>query len=105
MASPKPQARTAAQFRALHDKTVIVPNKIRAALKKLIDVGPEHFAYDEEFRQLCGLQAAELAAYRDQFKRHWFMTAGLTKSSNQKRVWFGDAKVADRLRPELVAKD
>ena len=104
MATANPQARTIAQFRALHDKNVIIPNKIRKALERLREIGPEHFVYDEEFRQLCGIQGAELAAYRDQFARHWFMTVGLTKSKNDKRVWFGNSKVADRLRPEPIAK-
>lgn len=95
------KARTAADFKAAHDPNVIVPTKIRVGLAALLKVGPEHFEYDEGFRVLTGLQAAQLATYREQFKQHWFMTQ-TTKASGSKtpkRVWFGNAKVAARLRP------
>lgn len=94
----KPKARTAADFRAAHDKDVIVPNKVRAALAKLLEIGPEHFEYDEGFRALCGVQAAELANYRNKFAQHWFLTPGTSGGKGTKRVWFGNAKVAARLR-------
>jgi hypothetical protein len=94
------KARTAADFKALHDRSVIVPNKIRETLAALVKVGPEHFEYDEAFRGMCGLQAAELAEYRDQFKKHWFITPGRSSNKGGKRVWFGNAAVAARLRPQ-----
>jgi hypothetical protein len=90
--------RTVADFRNSHDRDVIVPTKIRAGLTKLLEIGPEHYEYDEGFRALCGLQAAQLAAYRGQFVNHWFMTPGVSGGKGEKRVWFGNAKVAARLR-------
>ena len=98
--APKPKARTALDYRALHDKGVIVPNKIRAGLAKLLEIGPEHWEYDEQFRALCSIQGADLAAYRGQFARHWFMTPGTAGGKGAKRVWFGDPKVAARERPK-----
>ena len=93
------KARTAADFSATYDRNVIIPNKIRAGLAALLKIGPEHYATDEEFRQLCNLQGAQLSDFRDQFKKHWFMTPSTTGSKTPKRVWFGNAKVAARLRP------
>lgn len=93
------KARTAADFQAAHDINVIAPTKIKQGLAALLKIGPEHFEYDEGFRSLCGLQAAHLAQYRDQFKAHWFITVGRSSNKGGKRVWFGSAKVAAKLRP------
>ena len=101
----KIKARTVADYRAAHDKDVIIPNKIRAGLARLLAIGPEHYADNEEFRALCGVQAAELATYRNQFARNWFIVAGTNRSKTPKRIWFGNPKVADRLRPTPPEKE
>jgi hypothetical protein len=95
------KARTAADFKHAHDVSVIVPTKIKAGLAAMLKIGPEHFEYDEGFRALCGLQASQLAVYRDQFKQHWFVTPGRSSNKGGKRVWFGNAKVAAKLRASL----
>lgn len=97
MAIIKP--RTADDFRATYDRNVIVPTKIRTGLAALLKIGKEHYAKDDEFRSICGLQGAQLAEFRDQFKKHWFITPSIGSSKTPTRVWFGDAKVAARLRP------
>lgn len=97
MAIVKP--RTVSDFRATYDRNVIVPAKIKAGLAALLKIGKEHYAPDEEFRNLCGLQGAQLADFRDQFRKHWFFTPSISGNKTPKRVWFGDAKVAARLRP------
>lgn len=96
------KARTAADFRAAHDKSVIVPNQIRKGLKALLAIGKQHYEYDEGFRALCGCQAADLSDYRDlpEFRKHWFITPGSSKNKGGKRVWFGDAKLAAQLGPK-----
>lgn len=98
----KPKPRTAADFKANHDRSVIIPNKMRAGLAALVKIGKEHYEYDEGFRALCGLQAAQLAEYRDspEFRKHWFMTEGRSSNKGAKRVWFGDSKLAAKLRPK-----
>lgn len=93
------KARTAADFRAVHDKSIKVPTQIKAGIAALLKIGPEHFEYDEGFRALCGVQASDLATYRDQFKKHWFITAGSSSNKGGKRVWFGNQKIAEKLRP------
>lgn len=99
------KARTAADFKAAHDVSVIVPTKIKAALAALLKIGPEHFEYDEGFRALCGIQAKQLADFRDQFKTHWFITTGRSSNKGGKRVWFGNPKVAAKLRPIDTIED
>jgi hypothetical protein len=104
--STKPKPRTVADFKAAHDRDTIIPNKIRAGLAKLLEMGPEHYEYAEQFRALCGLQSAELAQYKGLFKRHWFVAQSMSSGgAREKQVWFGDAKVADRLRPSPPDKD
>ncbi len=107
MSPQKSKPRTIDDFRSAHDKDVIVPNKIRAGLAKLLEIGPEHYEYDEGFRALCGLQSAELASYRSkhEFPNHWFLTAGANGVKSSKRVWFGSAKIAARLRTTPPEKE
>ena len=69
-----------AEFRQSHDKSFIVPQKIRAALKAL---GPKGWVYELEFLRLAGLCTTDLAAYRDQFEEHWLIV------DRTKRVWAG----------------
>lgn len=92
------KARTVAEFRAQYDKSIKVPAQIKVGLAALLKIGPEHHETDEGFRALCGLQAAELSAYRDQFKAHWLITPGSTSNKGGKRVWFGNPKLVTKLR-------
>lgn len=96
MATAKP--RTLAEFRATHDRSVVVPNKIRNALAELIKIGPEHFEYESEFIKRAGLSQADIGAYREQFSDHIIEAKVPGKGSNARRAWFGDKKVAAKLR-------
>ena len=69
-----------AEFRKQHDKSFIVPQKVRAALKAL---GARGWAYELEFLRLAGLSTTDLAAYRDVFEDHWLVV------DRTKRVWAG----------------
>jgi hypothetical protein len=105
MTSKQIKPRTAADFRAAHDKAVIVPNKIRAALVELLKIGPEHFEYDNDFMRLAGVSNIDMAAYRLQFAHYWFDTPGKSGGKGSKRVWFGNPKVAARLRTSPPDKE
>lgn len=100
MPTPKVKAapRTVASFRAEHDKDVIVPNKIRKALEAILAEGPEHHEYETEFVRRASVSIGELAAYRNQFEDHIVEAPHQGKAS--KRIWFGSAKVARKLRGE-----
>lgn len=91
--------KTLADFKAAHDPNVIVPNKIRAALASIEKEGPENWLYEGDFLKLSGLSVSQLASYRDQFAAH-IIEAPATHGKAVKRVYFGNAKVATKLRPK-----
>ena len=95
MTAVKP--RTLTDFRAAHDKNVIVPNKIKAALESLKKIGPEHHEYEAEFIKLSGVSQTDMGLFRDQFSEHIVETPAQHGRSS-KRVWFADPKVAAKVR-------
>lgn len=78
-------------FRALHDKSFIVPAKIRAAIAKL---GKSGWEYEQQFMKLAELSTTDLAAHRDQFEDHIVTVGG----RNPKRCWCGSKELATELR-------
>lgn len=113
MSSPKKSATkpatkvnsTLSAFKSLHDPTVIIPNKIRAALAKL---AKEEVAFAYEATDSRGgipmtkraeTSALHLSQYRKQFAAHIVKVAQDTGSRRAPRlVWFGDAAVAREAR-------
>lgn len=92
---PKP-IKNLASFRAAHDKNVVVPNKIRAALASLEkEHGAEGWEYEAEFIKRIGTSTTDMAMFRDQFAAH-FVEVG--SGSNKKRVWFAALKAAKNAR-------
>lgn len=87
----KTQKKTLDQFRALHDKDLIVPTKIKEGLAKL---GPDGWEYEADFMKLCGLCNTDFARYRDSFAEFFLSTTG----KNQKRVWAGSRALASKMR-------
>lgn len=79
------------EFRAAHDKSFIVPQKIRAALKALGD----GWEYEAQFTRMAGISQTELGNYREQFSEHVVMVDRI------KRVWAGTKAAAAKLR-EMV---
>lgn len=90
------KAKTLADFRAAHDKNVIVPNKIRTALTAMLKDGAENFDYESDFIRRAGISNTDMGMFRDQFADHIVEVGG----RNTKRVWFADPKVARKARGE-----
>jgi hypothetical protein len=90
--------KTLADFKAAHDQDVIVPNKIRAALAAIEKEGAEHWLYEGDFLKLSGISTTQIARYREQFSSHIVLAAGANGKQSNKRVYFGNAKVAAKLR-------
>lgn len=82
-----------ADFRAAHDKSFIVPKKIKEALEHLAD----GWEYEAQFIKLAGISQADCSVYREQFADFLVVVGGKT----QKRVWCGTKKLATQLR-EMV---
>jgi hypothetical protein len=91
------KAKTLEDFRAAHDRNVIVPNKIREALAQLLKIGPEHYEYENEFIKLAGISQTDMGMFRDQFA-DYFLETTRTNGGRQRRVWFGDKKVVAKVR-------
>lgn len=83
-------------FRAAHDKSYILPRRIRAALTAL----GEGWEYEVEFLKRSGIAVSDIGAYRDQFKAYWVEVR--SSNRNVKRVWCGTPKFAERLRASLA---
>ena len=98
----KPTGRTLADWGAKHDKDVVIPNKIKAALALMAKEGPEHHLYEQEFLQLAKISTTDLSKYRDQFAAHIVVVTHENGKaySSPKNVWFHDARIAKQLRGE-----
>lgn len=90
-------SKTLADFKAAHDPNVIVPAKIKAALQKLEKEGREHWVYELDFLKLSGVSTTQLAMFRDQFAAY-IVEAPAGHGKSVKRCYFGNAKVAAKLR-------
>jgi hypothetical protein len=77
-------------FRAEHDKSYIVPRKIRDALAKLGD----GWQYEVEFLRLAGLSTGDLATYREEFKDFTVTVGG----RSPRRIWVGTKALAQQMR-------
>ncbi len=94
---PKTQAKSVADFKALFHEDVKVPAKIKAAIASLAAEGPEAWEYEVDFLKRAGVSTTQLAAYRGQFEK-FFVAVRETRGKSERRVWFGDSKVADKVR-------
>lgn len=80
-------------FRAAHDKSYIVPKKVKEALAELGDA----WEYESDFVRRCALSQTDFAAYRDQFSDFYVELGG----RNPKRVWAGTKAFANKLRERM----
>lgn len=99
MAAARKRAKTVADFRAAHDPSVIVPNKIRKALEAMAREGKENWEYELDFIKRAGISQAQCSQYREQFQDHVVETA-VQHGRSSRRVWFASTKVAASIRGE-----
>lgn len=94
MASKK--GNTIADLRAVHDRSVVIPNRIRAALVTLAASG-DAYAYESDFMALAkpSISGKDIAQYRDQFVEFWAEASGTNGKASARRVWFATKKLAD----------
>lgn len=110
MKRPAPAAKPAKSvdtFRNLHDRSVIIPRKVKAALAKLAAGNPEHWEYETDFVKLAGVGTQDLPKFREDFRDHIRMASQEIGSKRRpKVVWFATAKAAKASgAPELPAMD
>ena len=80
-------------FRAAHDKSFIVPKRIKDGLAALGD----SWEYEAEFIKRCGVSQTDFAFYREHFADFYVETSGSTNKRG-KRVWAGTKAFATKLR-------
>jgi len=84
--------KTRDDFRAAHDRSFIVPQKIEAAIKQL---GADHWEYEAEFLRVAGISTAELGRYRSQFEKS---VVAVRVNGATRYVWAGSEALAEELR-------
>jgi hypothetical protein len=89
-------------FRATYDKNVIVPNKIKAGLEKLLALRADGTAWatDVNFLKTAGLSTTDLARFREQFVE---FQVNVGTDRQPKWVWFGSKKAAAKAREAVPA--
>lgn len=91
-----------ADLAALHDKKVIIPTRIRAALTKLQDSGDD-WIYESDFLKLVSppIGNNDISKYRDQFADLWTETPSTNGKNSTRRVWFASKKLADKWKEQI----
>lgn len=86
----RPKAgKSLSDFRAIHDKSFIIPVKIKEGLK-LLGSGWE---YEAQFGKICGISLADLGNFRDQFSDYVVVVR-----RDGKRAWAGTPAVAQKMK-------
>ena len=80
--------RSLSEFRATHDKSYIVPKKIRDGLAKL----GEGWEYEMNFAKIAGISLSDLAAFRSLFEEHMVVV------DRTRRAWAGTKATAAKMR-------
>ena len=100
---PIAKAKTLADFNMSHDKNTIITNRIEKGLAALRAAGPEAWEYAADFAKLAAVSLSDLAAYRDKYVDYiveapTIRTGGDSRNNRARDVWFGDKKVAAKVR-------
>lgn len=95
----KSAVKTIADFRSLHDPSVVVPTKIKKGLEALAAEHAEAWEYEADFLERTKVTPVQLNAYREQFKAH-FVEAQEPGRRTPVRAWFGTTKAAKAARGE-----
>lgn len=99
MTKPAPaKGKSLDEFCRAHDRTFIVPTKIKAGLGQLGD----SWEYEGDFIRRCGIASHELTKFREQFKDHIVEVARTSSNGHSRRVWAGTVAFAKRLREAIA---
>ncbi len=98
----KPKGKTIADLRAAHDKKVMIPNRIRAAIAAVTTSGDE-WAYESDFMNLVkpAISSQDIAKFREQFLDFWAEMPATNGKSSIRRVWFATKKAADEWKESV----
>ena len=85
----KRPGKTLAEFRQIHDKSYIVPQRLKAALALLGD----GWEYEVYFLRTAVVSPADASAFRDKFADHIVIV-----SREGRRAWVGKKHIAAQMR-------
>jgi len=91
------KAKTLADFRSVHDRNVVIPQKINNALVAMFKEGAENWEYEVDFVRRAGISQTDLGQFRAKFEDN---IVNVGSERNPKRVWFADKKAATKARGE-----
>lgn len=93
---------TIADLRAVHDKSVVIPNRIKAALNQLHASG-DAWIYESDFMRLCKppVSGQDIARFRDQFQDFWAEMPSVNGKNQVRRVWFATKSAADEWKESI----
>jgi hypothetical protein len=90
---PKPgSGKSLDEFRAKHDKSYIIPQRIESALSAL----GEGWEYEAQFAKIAGVSLVDLSVCRDNYSDHIVVL-----NRDGRRAWAGTPGVAKKMR-EMV---
>ncbi len=94
--------RTLADLSAAHDRKVMVPNRIREALKALVD-SLNDWVYEADFIKLVSppIGAADCAKYRSQFDGFWSEAPSVNGKASARKVWFANKALCAKWKASL----
>lgn len=97
-----PVKNTLGDLRALHDRSVIVPNRIREALALLRKSG-RAWMYETDFVGLVkpAIGNTDMSKYRAQFERFWTETPATNGKSSVRKVWFATEALRNQWLEEI----
>jgi hypothetical protein len=97
------QKKDISSFRAMHDKSVIIPARIRTAFATMIKTdGSEAWEYEGDLSRLAGVGPPDFRDYKELFKDHMVETPPTNGRKSARVVWFADPKVAARVRKDMA---
>ena len=94
--------RTLADLSAAHDRKVMVPNRIREALKILVD-SENDWVYEADFVKLLTppIGAADCSRYRAQFDGFWADAPSVNGKASARKVWFANKALCAKWKASL----
>lgn len=89
--------KTLADLAAVHDRKIVVPNRINQAIAALQATGDD-WAYEQDFLALVKPPIAniDISKYREQFADFWAEMPTTNGKSSLRRVWFATKAAAKK---------
>lgn len=92
-AVPIKRGKSLHDFRSEFDKSFIVPQRIKAALK---EIGASGWEYEKQFAEIAGVSLADMGNFRDEFADYIVDIRRVSK-----RAWAGSVGTAKAMREML----